>query len=60
MYIGHQARDAGFVIKPFGVIDLPDVTQVGKLIVFLHDAFMCDRFIACHSSFNRFLEYDSM
>ena len=57
MYIGHQARYAGFVISP---LDLPDITQVGKLKECPDDPFIGDRFLACHSSFNRFLERASM
>ena len=56
MYKRHQARDTGFVILPRGPIDLPDITQMGKLIDILPDTFMCDGFIACHSSFNRFVQ----
>ena len=54
---GHQSWDAGFVnIPPLRVFGLPDITQVGKLLYFLHDTIICDGFTACHSSFNRVLQ----
>ena len=58
MYKRHQA--SGYRVRkhtcPAGPIGLPDITQVGKLLYFLHDTIICDGFTACHSSFNRVLQ----